>query len=149
MLKEYKSVYNRNPLRRSKLKENVGENVSFVTPVKWSKTYYMRYDEAEKLAKENDWLIPFWEELSKAWKRRKISDWKKGKYITASKGENFSLKGVKIAMRIIESTSGKKLMQKDFIGGIEKSEVRFIVSYIDENGTLIKKKGDSFIDRLF
>ena len=146
MLKEYKSVYNRNPLRRSKLKENIGENVTFVTPVKWSKTYHMRYDEAEKFAQQNDWLIPFWEELSTAWKRRKISDWKIGKYMTATKGEN---RGVKIAMRIIQSNSGKKLMQKDFIGGIEKSEVRFIVSYIDEDGTLIKKKGDSFIDRFF
>jgi len=140
MLKEYKSVY----------KKRLRESVDLVTPIKWSSnTYYMDYEQAETFAQKNNWLVPFWDELYKSYKANKISNWKPGKYITATPVKDMMIKGVKLAFNILQSITGKKIFQKDTVGGLEKTNVRFIVSYKDKDGNIIKNKGDSFLDRIF
>lgn len=143
MLKEYKSVYKRN-------KKSLRENVDIVTPIKWSNMYYMSYDEAEDFAKKKNWLVPLWDELYKSFKNKKIYDWKPGKYLSATPIKDAITRGVHLALNIITSIkSGKKTIEKDIVGGIERTNVRFITSYIDKEGNLIRNKGDSFLDRIF
>jgi hypothetical protein len=141
MLKEYKSIY--------KKKYKLREDFDIVTPIKWSNTYYMSFDEAEKYAEKKNWLVPLWDELYTSYKNNKISDWKPGKYLSITPIKDAIIRGVHVALNILKGITGKKIFKKDTVAGLEKTNVRFIVSYKDKDGNVIKNKGDSFLDRIF
>ena len=142
MLKEYKSIY--------KTKYKLRENIDLVTPIKWSSnTYYMDFENAQKFANDKNWLLPFWDELYKSYKTNKISNWKPGKYISGTPVKDMISKGVHLAFSILQSITGKKIFKKDVVAGLEKANVRFIISYKDKDGNVITNKGDSFLDRIF
>lgn len=141
MLIEYKSVYK----KRYKLREDF----DMVTPIKWSSTYYMSFDEAEKYAEKKNWLVPLWDELYTSYKNNKISDWKPGKYLSITPIKDAIIRGVHVALNILKGITGKKVFKKDTVASLEKTNVRFIVSYKDKDGNVITNKGDSFLDRIF
>lgn len=140
MLKKYESVYKKKKLR---------ENFETVTPLEWSKTYFFSFEEAESFSRKKNWLIPLWEELKQAYENKKIKNWEIGKYLTSTPIREAAIRGVHFGLNVLKNRFGKQIIKKDVVAGLEKTNVKFIVSYIDQDGKVVKNKNDKFLSTFF